>query len=383
MSDWIVRDAALALLGIRPQTLYAYVSRKLLAARPDPADPRRSLYSRADAERLLARRAQGRRAADVAEQAISWGEAVLPTSISTVTGGRLFYRGRDAARLAASATLEEAAALLWDVPAFPAPADLLPPDPDLPPLPAAFAMLARAAAVSAPASGRAPASLVEESAVLLRSTAAALGADMSRGRDIAHGFARRWTRRGKAADAIRAALVLMADHELNASTFAARVTASTGAPLAAAALSGLSALLGPAHGGATRRVAALVDDAGRKGTGDAVREWLARGEALPGFGHPLYPDVDPRAAVLLEMVRLPDGLDDLRRRGSAATGLGPNVDFAVVAMAAALGLPPDAPFLLFAAARMAGWLAHAMEQARAGRLIRPRARYTGTPPEPA
>src|SRR5215213_6631406 len=100
MSAWISRDDVLELLGLRPQTLYAYVSRKLIAAHADPADPRRSLYSLADAERLLARRARGRRAAVVAESAISWGEAVLATAISTVADGRLFYRGRDAVALA-------------------------------------------------------------------------------------------------------------------------------------------------------------------------------------------------------------------------------------------------------------------------------------------
>src|SRR5262245_8605089 len=100
MPAWLNRDETLDLLGIKPQTLYAYVSRGLIAARPDTKDPRRSLYSRADAERLLARRTHGRRAAEVAEHAISWGEGVLPTAISTVSGGRLFYRGRDAVRLA-------------------------------------------------------------------------------------------------------------------------------------------------------------------------------------------------------------------------------------------------------------------------------------------
>src|SRR6476660_6139503 len=115
MSAWISRDEVLRLLGLRPQTLYAYVSRKLIASHPDPADPRCSLYSLADAEALLARRVRGRRAAVVAESAISWGEAILPTAISTVAGGRLFYRGRDAVELAATVSLEDTAALLWGV----------------------------------------------------------------------------------------------------------------------------------------------------------------------------------------------------------------------------------------------------------------------------
>ena len=145
----------LRLLGLRPQTLYAYVSRKLIAAHPDPADPRRSLYSLADAERLVARRARGRRAAVIAESAIAWGEAVLPTAISTVAGGRLFYRGRDAVTLASHASLEEAAALLWDVPEFPQSAQILPFRPEPSPLGAALAMLAAAAHGSDPTQGRA------------------------------------------------------------------------------------------------------------------------------------------------------------------------------------------------------------------------------------
>jgi citrate synthase len=377
MSAWVDRDEAMKLLGIKPQTLYAYVSRKLLAALPDPADPRRSLYSRSDAERLLKRRARGRGAAEVAEGTISWGEAILPTSISAVAGGRLFYRGRDAAVLARTATLEDAASLLWDLTELPASAGLLAFDRDLPPIEAALSMLATAACRSDPAKGRAAASLLEESALLLRSVAAALGADLSAGLDIAAGFARRWNPDPAAADAIRMALVLMADHELNASAFAARVTASTGAPLAAAALSGLATLLGPSHGGATRRVRAFVKEAEDKSARHAVRERLARGDALPGFGHPLYPDIDPRAAALLGRMRLPDLLDDLAREVYAATGVRPDIDFATVSIALTYDLPGDAPIQMFAAARMAGWLAHAMEQIATGRLIRPRARYVG------
>lgn len=381
MSAWLDRDATLSLLGVRAQTLYAYVSRKLLVARPDPADPRRSLYSRADAERLAARRSRGRRAADVAETTISWGEAILPTTISTVAGGRLFYRGRDAIRLAATATLEETAALLWDTGRIPAGRGLLGFDRRQPPIDAALSMLARAASDAPPVFGRVASSLVEEAVVLMRSVAASLGAEPA-APDIAAGFARRWRAGEDAAQAIRTALVLMADHELNASAFAARIAASTGAPLAAALLSGLATLLGPIHGGATLRVHALVEAVRRDGARRAVQDWLARGEPLAGFGHPLYPDIDPRAAALLAMFELPDGLGDLAAEVRAVSGLGPNIDFATIAMASAFGLPRDAPFLMFAAARTAGWLAHAMEQALTGGLIRPRARYVGPPLEP-
>ena len=240
-------------------------------------------------------------------------------------------------------------------------------------------MLASAACSADPAQGRAGASLVGEAAVLLRTLAAALGADLAAGTSIAAGFARGWNCSAHAGEAIRVALVLMADHELNASTFAARVAASTGAPLAAAALAGLATLLGPAHGGASLRVRALIEDAQRQGARAAVQQQLARGDPLPGFGHPLYPEIDPRAAALLERVALTDVAAALVDETFAATGLRPNIDFAAVAMTLAHRLPSDAPFRLFAAARAAGWLAHAMEQAESGRLIRPRARYTGRP----
>lgn len=379
MTEWIDRDTVLELLGVKPQTLYAYVSRKLVTALPDPTDTRRSLYSRSDATRLLERRARGRRAAEVAEGAISWGDAVLATSISTVVGGRLFYRGHDAIVLARTAVLEEAGALLWGADRFPGSAELLPFDRSVPGVEAAMAMLAVEACRGDPASGRAAISLIDESARIVRSVAAALGADLSAGRDIAGGLAHRWNADAAGADAIRAALVLMADHELNASTFAARVTASTGAPLAAAALSGLATLLGPAHGAATGRVRLLMEEARSKDARRAIRERLGHGETLPGFGQQLYPGVDPRASALLGRLTLPPLLGELVEEAFSATGLRPNIDFATVSIALVHGLPKDAPFLIFAAARVVGWLAHAMEQIGTGRLIRPRARYVGPP----
>ena len=113
---WMSADEAMKRLNIRQQTLYAYVSRGRLEARPDPADPRRSLYSAEDISNLAARRARPRKAADVAKDAIAWGEPVMASALTTVTRGRLYYRGRDAIRLSESMTLEEAAAFFWDAP---------------------------------------------------------------------------------------------------------------------------------------------------------------------------------------------------------------------------------------------------------------------------
>src|SRR5437868_13110363 len=113
MAAWLDRSSALARLGVRPQTLYAYVSRGRVQVRPDPGDPRRSLYRAADIAALAERKSRSRKISDVATGAISWGEPVLASEITTVTGGRLFYRGRDAIRLADSGeTLESVARLL-------------------------------------------------------------------------------------------------------------------------------------------------------------------------------------------------------------------------------------------------------------------------------
>jgi citrate synthase len=191
-------------------------------------------------------------------------------------------------------------------------------------------------------------------------------------------IAARWQRK-RAADALRRALVLLADHELNASTFAVRVTVSTGASLASGILAGLATLSGPLHGRAAAGVIELVRAGRRHGILAAVREWLDYGSTLSGFGHALYPEGDVRAEALLRAIVVPSEYEELCAAVAELAGERPNIDFVLAAMTACFRLPPDAPLVLFALARCVGWLAHAMEQASAGRLIRPRARYVGPP----
>ncbi|TIW73077.1 MAG: helix-turn-helix domain-containing protein, partial [Mesorhizobium sp.] len=113
MSEWLTREEALERLKVRPQTLYAYVSRGRIGMRPDAADPRRSRYRADDIAALATRRARGRSPRAIAESAIDWGEPAFATSISTIQHGGLFYRGKDAVTLSGAATLEETASLLW------------------------------------------------------------------------------------------------------------------------------------------------------------------------------------------------------------------------------------------------------------------------------
>src|SRR5690606_6002652 len=163
------------------------------------------------------------------------------------------------------------------------------------------------------------------------------------------------------AELVRAALVLCADHELNVSAFAARVVASTGAHLHATVCAGLSALAGPRHGGATSRVFALLDDARQaRDIKRLVASRWKQGEDLPGFGHALYPDGDPRATELLAMLRAQPVdpatlqlLDKVIAAAEATSGRRPNVDFTLAATCMAYGLPAAPALSMFAASRLA------------------------------
>jgi citrate synthase len=383
--DWIPAEEAQARLSVRPQTLYAYVSRGRVSVRPDPGDPRRSLYRAADIAALADRKSRSRKISDVAAGAISWGEPVLASAITTVSGGRLYYRGRDAIRLAETETLESVARLLRGGHGAALKRTDRPPPPAGPDMRTrGYLALALRAAVDPSARGRAPLALAVEAATLLDVLTDAIAGEVGGGA-IHNRLALAWGLGpgGPGADLIRRILVLVADHELNASAFAARVAASTSASLAAAALAGLATLSGPRHGGATAAVLKFAAEAAQMGPREAIAGRLTDDRALPGFGHNLYPDGDPRAAALLDRFAPPPELAKLQTAVKAVTGLDPNVDFTLIAASQALRLPPDAPFALFSVARCAGWIAHAIEQGQTDSLIRPRARYVGPEPEPS
>jgi citrate synthase len=367
MQEWLSRDEALDTLGVRPQTLYAYVSRGLIERRADAVDPRRSEYRGDDILALTKRRARGRRTASIAASAMAWGEPVIPTRISTVAHGQLIFRGHRAVALADHAALEEVAALLWEQPRAAFPVAHEDGDP--------FQALAALIAGAKPVVGRAPAKLAQEASVAVAAIAGAFGA--AGDGQMHERLARGWSLDAAGTDLIRRALVLLADHELNPSTFAARIAASTGAPMAACIMAGLSTLSGPKHGGAGAALAALAAEAKANGVDMAVARWLAAGHGLPGFGHPLYPHGDPRAVALLPLVTLDPALVELCDAVVDATEALPNIDFALLAISVAADLPADAPFRLFATARGVGWAAHAIEQSASGAVIRPRARYQG------
>jgi citrate synthase len=217
------------------------------------------------------------------------------------------------------------------------------------------------------------------------------------GRTLAERFLLRW--RGEAdpdaAAAIDAYWITAAEHGMNASTFTARVVASTGADVAAALSAAVGALSGPLHGGAPARVLRMLDDLEASGDADAyVRDILDRGERIMGFGHRIYRAEDPRARVLRRLAeRLASPRLEVAREleRAALTALeehkpdrvlATNVEFWSAVVLDHAQVPQDLFTPLFVCARTAGWSAHILEQQRTGRLIRPAALYVGSAARP-
>ena len=194
----------------------------------------------------------------------------------------------------------------------------------------------------------------------------------------------------RAARIFDVAMILHAEHEMNASTFTARVVAGTGADLTAAIVAAIAALSGPLHGGANAAAMALFEQWGSADRApDGVREMLARKEKLYGFGHPLYRAYDPRAVILKQLSgELSEAAgepnwfaitDAAERTVFDEKGLYPNVDLYSASVYRYLGIPTDLFTPVFAASRTAGWAAHVLEQHADNKIIRPSASYVGEP----
>lgn len=376
---------AAAALGVSRATLYAYVSRGLLASEPGDGPSRARRYPRGPVEDLIARRERSRDRALAAHGQLHWGLPVLDSELTLIQDGHAYIRGHDLVALSRERTFEEVAALLWTGDPGDATALLPPPGPDAagdmpllggPVVPALAAHLTAAGETSIATLGAGDTAALRGAARVVVGMFAAAGA-RGPGR-LAERLAIGWGS-DRPRD-IEAALVLSADHELNVSAFTARTVASADAALEHVLLAALCALRGRRHGGLTDRVEALVRDATADGPARAAERALTDG-ALPGFGHPLYPDGDPRA---VELLRLAGGGDPavagLVALAEEQLGVRPTLDLGLAALARALGLPPGAALGMFALGRSAGWVAHALEARRDDRLVRPRSRYTGPPP---
>jgi len=376
------REAA-AELGVQPATLYAYVSRGLISSVAGPGKQRR--YDAADVRRLKGRKA----AEDQSGTRSLTGDPVLETELTLISDDGPVYRGRRATDLAENSTLETVATLLWGSQQDPFAEGAPEGCPELPaglgPLDRLMMALAAWPLQDKAAYTQAPKLLQLKGAALLRyGTAALLNTDPV-AVPVHTQFAEAYGVSSSAKNVIRAALVLSADHELNTSAFAARCAASTRAPLHAALLSGLGAFAGPRHGAASDRVTAwLADLTPETDIEAALSDRLSRGETLPGFGHSVYRERDPRADRLLDiLVRNEQNHPFVQRlpllieAAQSLFGHSPNIDFALAAVQKTYGLPKDAGKIMFCAARITGWIAHALEQYASHEQIRPRAAYVG------
>jgi citrate synthase len=415
VTEWIGAAEAADRLGIKPASLYAYVSRGVLSRRRD-TDGRASMFDAGEIA-LLARKGRPRRPA-------GGSELVIESAITEITDGTLHYRGLDATWLARNRAFEDVAGLLWtgELPSA-GPADAAGAAGPAGPWQAMPAALtAGRAAQSALPPGTLPLerlqvivpalaatdqlrlhldrpAVVAAGKALIAGMAGALPpGDGSAGTDPA---AEAGSIPGRLAGRLCAgpvppgleavmnvAMVLLADHELAASTLAARVAASMRADPYAVVATGLGAMGGALHGGAALGAELMLASAGSpEEVPRVVGDLLRRGERLPGFGHFVYKDGDPRANLLLEVVQAYAAgsprlavasavVAEVRRRSLPE----PNIEFALAVLGVVAGMVRGAGEAIFAVSRTAGWIAHALEEYDRNIPIRPRGIYVGPLP---
>lgn len=400
MPLYLTADEAADELDITKNTLYAYVSRGLIRSEPTDASRRTRRYRAEDVQQLKRKKQLQQDPTTAARTALDWGLPVMESGLTLIEQGRFYYRGQDACRLAQTHTLEEVAFLLWDISSdgitldsAALPTEAVPPSDEADGTILDHMQIAlhraeihddRAYDVSKQGLAKTGTRLL---ALLL--TLVDDEAPPTTSAPIANRLQNTWgLTTPEECTLLNTALVLCADHGLNVTAFSVRCVASAGATPYGAINAGLSASRGHRHTGNVARIEALLREAERP---EALRKTMAqrlrRGDPVPGFGHRLYPNGDPRAHLLLEQLQTVAPNSSGAAFGSVAAEVGPNLlgrppalDFALVALRRALNLPPDAP-LLFVLGRTVGWVGHMIEQYQQGDVIRPRAQYTGPSPE--
>jgi citrate synthase len=323
---------------------------------------------------------------------------VLESSITLIDSDRLYYRGHDACELARTRTVEEVAALLWtgsfDVGLFATTALHVVAGgesaEELPFVSRAESILPLVGAGDPLAYDLRPRAVAQTGwrIVNLLTSVAVESAELED--SIEETLHKHWIpKTPHAVELLRAALILCADHELNISSFTARCVASAGSSPYSVVVAGLTAIEGAKHGGMSEKVESMWNDLRRaRDVRKALADRLRRHEPIHGFGHRLYAEGDPRAALLMELLakrfaKSPEVIfaRTVAKAGEELTGDKPTIDFALVALARALKLGRGAPLTLFALGRSIGWIGHAIEQYVKDEMIRPRARYAGEPPK--
>lgn len=406
--QYVSAQEAAEVLGVSAATLYAYVSRGLIRSELTESSNRLRRYHWEDIERLKERKELRRNPAQAAAKALHSGSPVLESALTLIVDGRLYYRGQDATTLATTRSVEDVASLLWLGDRAPASFSLFGTDnwqfptrcaamhkrvtdvlTDITPIELFQVMLPIAAIEDLAAYDLHPLAVAHTGARILRLlTLIAIGRQNSNA-PIAQTLQQGWLpRQPESITLLQAALILCADHELNVSAFTARCVASANSIPYAVVTAGLSALQGAKHGGYTDQVEAFLREVRiPEHTRASITSRLKRGEHLPGFGHFLYPEGDPRAKILLELTAKMYPQTAAVALGKAVVtqvrqtiGQHPTIDFALAIIAGALRLPPGTALAIFALGRTIGWIGHAIEQYQLDQLIRPRAQYVGPQP---
>ncbi|MFC9124337.1 citrate/2-methylcitrate synthase [Streptomyces sp. NPDC057067] len=399
-------------LGVKPETVYAYVSRGQLSSRRTPGG-RGSTFDAAEVD-ALARRT-GRR-----EPSSSAGDLVFRTGITLIEPDRYFFRGVDATELARHHGYEEVAEWIWTGELRPG-IRFTAADESLAAARRTAAAMPRhssstdrlrAAAAAAASSDPlrfdlSPEGVLASARNLIPTLVGALpmagepeggageGARGGAGDSLAAQLWEKLTARPADAASLTVldtALALLADHDLAASTLAARVAASTHAHPYAVVSAGLGVLEGPLHGAASGPAHRMLSEAvDRGGAAPVVADHLRAGRRVPGLGHRLYKGEDPRASVLFALLdAVPQAAPamaaarDVVATTARHTPLHANVDLALAVLSVTYGMPAEAGETVFAVSRTAGWIAHAMEEYTERPLrMRPSGQYTGPrPPQP-
>src|ERR1700722_14139595 len=388
MDVYLSAKEAAAFLGVSKTTLYAYVSRGLVRSKPGP-DSRLRMYNRLDLEQLGTRkRIRNRPQAEVAG-ALHWGAPLLDSSLTLITNECLYYRGSSALELALTRSFWEVACWFWSGHWAPLPvqpcSDSRTEKPTSDPFHLQQNWLIDRAHSDPmgyqwtwPVAGETGRSIVRRFLAFLTG-AANPSLDL-----VASELATCWCGRSSRAERVlNAVLILTLDHEINVSSFTARVVASAGSNLYEVVNAAMCAFSGSRHGRASERAEQFLHDLGDAESASAmIHARLRSGEEIPGFGHPLYPDGDPRAKLILQLLAedFPAEYAKIERRIKETENLlrkAANVDLAAAAVSKVLALPVHSGFHLFSLGRTVGWIGHAIEQHQSAGFIRPRARYIG------
>lgn len=375
-------------LGVSRNTLYAYVSRGLIRSEPVSPAAKTSRYHTLDVDRMATRSELHKSPAKALQGSTDWGAPILESEITLIGDETFYYRGHSVPQLAAESTFEKVASLLWNSPlAVPAPplgtwvetfikqnkANL--------PVDRFLQLLSLLNKQDVAAFRFTPEATISAGTTMINSFLRIMTGTWPTGGIAAH-LAATWGVESSYAPLLDSALILVADHELNISSFTARCAASAGCSPYAAVAAATHAFFGRRHGGNTERIRGLLDEAsGRGSLYEVIASRVKRGDPVPGFGHRLY-NTDPRSRFLLP--RLPDRngfiSQALEASSTLLNGAYPTVDFALVVQEKELTLPEQSGTNLFYLGRLAGLTAHIMEQYAQNQPIRPRARYVGVQP---